>query len=365
MGLIKRAESCYGSRPKLIGPRVSNYPLSYKLSWLPRLLKPSLAGRGSFSASAGGQLLAEKPASVVRLVFLGDISAVANREAPDIDPDLKHVLRSADLVIGNCESPVVHRVRAPLGTRLGVRHAMSPDFLDSVIEACGFESNKLVMSLANNHIFDQGIAGFEETVAHLSQRDIGIAGLVASGPVTRFKVGDVALGLLAFTQWRNAPLADFEGRVMLLKDVARLSGADMDGCDLVCALPHWDWEFRHFSRASTRALARDLAGNGVKLIVGGHAHVVQPVERMGGALVAFGLGDFLGTALPRVPWPLSIGAIFAVDVSTDRATLGSVAAYRVHPFVRTRKGRHERLSLLDMSAASRERKRAEAVFGPL
>ena len=76
------------------------------------------------------------------------------------------------------------------------------------------------------------------------------------------------------------------------------------------------------------------ATRGAGLIVGHHAHVLQPAERIGGTLVAYGLGDFLGTALARLPWPGRIGAMLAVDVSAEPATRGRVAAYELVPFFR-------------------------------
>ncbi|TIX34952.1 MAG: metallophosphatase, partial [Mesorhizobium sp.] len=101
------------------------------------------------------------------LAFVGDISAVANRRAPDCDPAIAALLASADLVVGNCESPVVERPSAVLGTRLGTRHAMSERFLAEALAAAGISREKLVLSLANNHVLDQGIAGFDDTVAAL------------------------------------------------------------------------------------------------------------------------------------------------------------------------------------------------------
>jgi poly-gamma-glutamate synthesis protein (capsule biosynthesis protein) len=77
--------------------------------------------------------------------------------------------------------------------------------------------------------------------------------------------------------------------------------------------------------------------------VGHHAHVVQPVERIGDSVIAHGLGDFLGTALARQPWPGRIGSILTVDVSADAATRGIVAAYRLHFFARLAARGHERL----------------------
>ena len=134
---------------------------------------------------------------------------------------------------------------------------------------------------------------------------------------------------------------------------------------MLCAIPHWDFEFRHFPRDETRALARKLVESGVGLIAGHHAHVVQPAERIGGALVAYGLGDFLGTALARQPWPGRIGVILAVDISADPATRGKIAAYRFHPFLRIGQRANERLVPIDAAegrTGERARTRLAAIF---
>jgi poly-gamma-glutamate capsule biosynthesis protein CapA/YwtB (metallophosphatase superfamily) len=344
---------------------VSNFPLPYRLTWLPRLLKPSLRGQDGSFEPASAAMPGEPPLDTVRIAFLGDISAVANREPPDIDPAIRETIASADLVVANCESPVVDRPRSPVGTRLGTRHAMTPVFLDAVLGAAGIVPGKLVLSLANNHALDQGPDGFEETVAALAGRRIRTAGTVADGPVMRTQVGPLTLGLLAFTEWRNAGAAAFAGRVTMLPDIA---GWRRDaGVDLICAIPHWDREFRHFPRGATRALAKRLVEGGVGLIAGHHAHVLQPVERIGEALIAYGLGDFLGTALPRQPWPGRIGAVLLVDIGTDAGTTtGRIAEYRLQPFMRIRQGRHERLidaAAVDGRIGAKVRARLAAIFG--
>ena len=323
--------------------RVSNYPLSYKLSWLPRFLKPSLGGDASGFAPSAATMVDPPPARTVRLAFVGDISAVANRSVPQCDPAIVALLGSADLVIGNCESPVVERPRAVAGTRLGTHHAMSERFLVEALAAVGIPHKKLILSLANNHVFDQGVAGFDETVAALKRLGIRTIGTTAKGPVARLAVGPLTIGFAAFTLWRNADATLFAGRVSMQGDPARWQCDTAKGVDLVCAVPHWDWEFRHFPRPPTRALARLMAGHGVGLIAGHHAHVLQPVERIGKTLIAYGLGDFLGTALARQPWPGRIGGIFVADISADLGMRGAIAAYGLHPFMRLRAGNHERL----------------------
>jgi poly-gamma-glutamate capsule biosynthesis protein CapA/YwtB (metallophosphatase superfamily) len=344
---------------------VSNYPLSYKLSWLPSLLKPSLGGDRNGFAAPTATLIEPRPARTVRLAFVGDISAVANRGAPQCDPGIMALLSSADLVVGNCESPIVERPSAMLGTKLGTHHTMTEQFLVDTLAAVGIARNRLVLSLANNHVLDQGIAGFDQTVTTLRRLGIRTIGTPAKGPIERVSAGPLTLGFAAFTLWRNADAALFSGRVSMTVEPGRWRRDAAKGIDLICAVPHWDWEFRHFPRPATRALARLMASHGVGLIAGHHAHVVQPVERIGKTVVAYGLGDFLGTALSRQPWPSRIGVILTVDVSTGLDMRGAIEGYQLHFFMRLRAGNHERLvpiEALDGADKRRVAARLDAIF---
>lgn len=344
---------------------MSNYPLSYKISWPLRFLRPSVAGRADGFLPQQAEFL-PPPASSIRLAFVGDISAVANRRAPACDGQLAAVLASADLVVGNCESPVVARPRAGLRTRLGTHHAMTPEFLVGAMAAVGIEPARFVVSLANNHVLDQGIEGYDETLAALD--GLGMRTIGTKAGLTNVTVGSLRIGFAAFTQWRNADTASFAGRAVMADEFLAARGNDAAAdVDLMCIVPHWDWEFRHFPRESTRALALRLAEMGACLVVGHHAHVVQPVERIGGTAVAYGLGDFLGTAFARQPWPGRIGAILVVEVSADDTTRGRIAFIRMVPFYRERDGDRERLvplAAVSGSLGAKARTRWATIFGP-
>jgi poly-gamma-glutamate capsule biosynthesis protein CapA/YwtB (metallophosphatase superfamily) len=346
---------------------MANFSLAYRAAWLPRLIRPTMAGKRDGFAPAAAELM-EPPRETVRLVFVGDISAVANRSAPSVDPGLRKLLGSADLVIGNCESPVVKKPRHT--TRFGTRHAMSKEFLADALEAVGIDREALVLSLANNHALDQEAAGFDETIEALDSLGIGVAGASARGPATMVSVGKVTVGFLAATLWRNRPEKEFAGRVSMLRDVAAGGWKQVDRvkADLLCALPHWDWEFRHWPRRETRWMARKFASRGVGLVVGGHAHVVQPIELLGETVVAYSLGDFLGTAWARQTWPGRLGAIFVADISADRASKGQVAAYETVPFMRMQGSGHERLlplDKLDQPLRGKAEARTRAVLGAI
>ena len=209
--------------------------------------------------------------------------------------------------------------------------------------------------------------GFEETVSALAERGIRTIGTVAGGLVRQRRGGradDRVAGFHAMAQRERA--RDFAGRVTMLGR-HRAAGGNV-GRESICSAPcRIGISSSGISRKlATRALARKLPDEGAGLIVGGHAHVVQPVEEDRRTLVAYGLGDFLGTALPRTPWPLRIGAMLSVEISTDEGTRGEIAAYRVVPFLRERQGRHERLVSLEAAEgpiAEKARQRIAACFG--
>lgn len=335
----------------------SNFPLAYRLSWLPRFLVPSLGGdRGGFAPATAASTPAPPPD--LRLIFVGDISAVASAMSPRIDESLRATIAAADLVIGNCESPVVSRPLAQPGTAIGTRHAMTGAFVEQTLQAAAIDPGKLVLSLANNHALDQGIAGFEQTLETLERLGIRTVGTTRDGLVRTVRAGQARIGFAAFTHWRNETADAFSGRVTTASDFEHGGWAALRAAqaDLVCALPHWDREFRHFPEAATRETARRLAASGAGLVVGGHAHVVQPVERIGATLVAYSLGDFLGTAWWWSRWPLRIGALLSVAIGLeeplDSARHARIVSYHMIPFLRSRQGSREVLAPIDKARPS-------------
>jgi poly-gamma-glutamate synthesis protein (capsule biosynthesis protein) len=209
--------------------------------------------------------------------------------------------------------------------------------------AMDVDADRLVLSLANNHALDQGPEGLAETRASLDGMGIRTFG-TTDRPVVTASLEGVDVALFGFTEWRNAPADVFDDRIVMTSRLARDGWQVCDTpADLICAVPHWDWEFHHFPRETSRALARELAARGIGVIAGHHAHVLQAVERIDDTVVAYGLGDFLGTAFPRERWPARISGMLAVEVSADPASRGRVAAYEMVPFLRVREQRHERL----------------------
>ena len=90
--------------------------------------------------------------------------------------------------------------------------------------------------------------------------------------------------------------------------------------DVIVAFVHWGVEKQVCPTARQQQFAAELVAAGADVVVGSHAHVLQPLGHIGGAPVAYGMGNFVfyGTSAGR---PRS--GVLQVDV---RAVPGSGAA---------------------------------------
>ena len=86
---------------------------------------------------------------------------------------------------------------------------------------------------------------------------------------------------------------------------------------------HWGTEYRHAPDPFQSALARALARSGaITAVVGQHAHVVQPIRRIGGMPVVFGEGNLLSNQTPACCAPGSQDGMLVrlrLRVGADRA----------------------------------------------
>jgi poly-gamma-glutamate synthesis protein (capsule biosynthesis protein) len=294
----------------------SPYPLSYTLRWPYYLVRPSLHPRGFPERWPLAHTFADaEGADVVRLVFFGDLMPTADGRVPSVHPDLSALGGAADLVVANAEGPV-----GAATCRRGLRLQLGADYVRAWMEALAVAPARLVVSVANNHAGDAGSDGFDETWRRLL--DLGVTPVgSAEQPAATVSCRGLAVGVSAWTCWQNRPCA------RVASEPARLS------TDVRVGYPHWEAEFRHFPRASTRGRVRELIEGGFDLVVGSHTHVVQPVAWIGEGLCAYSLGNLSRHPMLRVRWPLLLGAALEVSLMASGPRRGRVLAYRVHPFV--------------------------------
>jgi len=225
--------------------------------------------------------------------------------------EVSDVFRGADFGFVNLETPV-----APAHS-----HGSKPFMFDAPValpEALKANGIKIV-SFANNHVMDQGWAGFAETREHL--REIGLL-FAGSGdtagqtfqPVI-VETNGIKVGWLGMTRWLNgnrnpdapdqphvnffpypnesggAPGAD-EATVLAAVKAARAQ------CDFLVVAVHWGIEYATAPRPEDVDLAHKMLEAGASVIVGGHPHVLQQVETYRtqdgrDTVIFYSLGNFI------------------------------------------------------------------------
>jgi len=213
---------------------------------------------------------------------------------------------AADVLVGNLEC-----VASPLGAVAVDAHPLRcPSAALGVLARAQFD----VLSVANNHSMDFGRGAFVDMLARIQAAGLehigGQAMLRRAQPVLVVERAGVKVGLLAYYRPPAAPLVDVRAARPL--------------CDILVVYNHWGREDHVEPTPQQRELAHQLIDAGVDLVVGTHAHVVQPVEHYRGKLIAYGLGNFVFDAM-RLTEPRRRGALLQVQMDSK----GTLRGYRL------------------------------------
>ncbi|MDH4191942.1 MAG: CapA family protein [Betaproteobacteria bacterium] len=236
---------------------------------------------------------------------------------------LTQVLGKADVKFGNFEGVLSTHDVSTKKLRPGAVYAfrMPPRFAPLLREA-GFD----VMNIANNHTFDFGQTGYNDTVANLSG-----AGLLLVGEKDRLtiqRVKDVTLAWVGFS-YLNAQndMHDWEALANLVERGRR-------SADLVIVSVHAGAEgsealrvtageeiFLGEHRGNVLAFARRAVDLGADLVLGHGPHVLRGMECYKGKLIAYSLGNFAGYNALSARRAAALSAILEVKLSKNRQTL--------------------------------------------
>jgi poly-gamma-glutamate capsule biosynthesis protein CapA/YwtB (metallophosphatase superfamily) len=225
--------------------------------------------------------------------------------------EVADTFRQADYGFVNLETPIAPN--HSLGTKEFMFNA--PVALLEALKASGIK----IVSFANNHVFDQGRAGFNESLNHLQEDGLLFAGSGATAeaawkPVIIQKNG-VRVGWLAMTRWLNGshnPEKDSEPHVAFFPypgEAKNADGLDEAGvlaaikaaraeCDFLAVSIHWGIEYSPTPGAEDVETAHKMLEAGAGVVIGHHPHVLQRIENYQTAdhrktVILYSLGNFL------------------------------------------------------------------------
>ena len=218
----------------------------------------------------------------------------------DFDPmfaALRPLVQTADLAICHEEVPFA----AP-GQRLRSYPVFAaPHQIAHWIGSMGWDA----CTTASNHSMDAGVDGIIRTADLLEYAGVAHVGTFRSAaerrdPVVLATDAGVRIGIVAATYGLNGYVlpAGQEWAVSQLGDsddlLAQAHRAREAGADVVIAHVHWGTEYSHVPDATQVALAERLtASRDVDLVLGEHAHAVQPITKVNGTWVVYGMGNMV------------------------------------------------------------------------
>lgn len=165
-----------------------------------------------------------------------------------------------------------------------------------------FEKLPIAVNLANNHIFDFGQSGFDDTINYLDKNNIRYfgAGDLNNNYNNPLIVGisGIQYALLGYCCQSTSPdnSTDRKSHVALLELSKIRNDIDLAknlGSHHVIINLHWGMEEIHYPKPEDVEIAKSIIEAGADLIIGHHAHVIQSMTRYLDKKIYFGLGNYI------------------------------------------------------------------------
>ena len=224
---------------------------------------------------------------------------------------IKEITKNSDFVFGNLESPLLFDEEKTIKTSFFGSYKFS-----RFLKECGFN----ILSVANNHILEQGKKGFKETIENLNKTNIKPVGIYDNNNsnLVTYEKNNVKLGFAAYNSVHDIKNPNLYSDFNIEKAIASLNKMKSSGVNCKIISLHWGWleEYINIPSAKNIKIARLLVDNGADIIVGHHPHVVQPVESYKGKLILYSLGNFLFDMI----WSKNVRIGLAVKVLYDKKT---------------------------------------------
>ena len=141
------------------------------------------------------------------------------------------------------------------------------------------QGNIDIVNIANNHIYDYGQSGLEETIGALKNMKIQYCG---EGHIAYRKVNDTRI---AFVGHRGF---DINIKRQLAGDIKQAR----KNADIVVISMHWGIEKAFYPNRIQLELGRFAVDEGADIVVGHHPHVIQGIDYYKGKYIVYSLANF-------------------------------------------------------------------------
>lgn len=206
---------------------------------------------------------------------------------------VKPVISKADLAICHLETPV----GKPEGPFEGYPDFLVPPQILTALKDVGYDT----CSTASNHTYDHGMPGVRRTLDAMDERGLGHTGSARTPKeaekINLLDVNGVKVAHLAYS-WESFthPVPEKRSWALNRTDLSEIKKDEVrareKGAEAVILSIHWGAEHYNEPGVAQLRLAERLSSEtGIDLVIGHHAHVVQPIQKVNGTWVAYSLGN--------------------------------------------------------------------------
>ncbi|BBE30173.1 hypothetical protein OSSY52_03140 [Tepiditoga spiralis] len=217
-----------------------------------------------------------------------------NIQIRDINPfeHMKQFFKEADISFFNLETPISNK-----GRHVG-------DF-NSEIKYLNYikDLDISLVSIANNHMFDNGEIGFEETLKNLENNNIRYIGggwnLSNARTLKTIEKKGIKITFLAYTDHCNRNFYGLarENNSGILPLYSKLIKKDINRAkkisDYVFVYLHFVLENKTLIHKEEQKIARKIIDYGADVLIGGHSHVPKGFEIYNNKPIIYSLGNFI------------------------------------------------------------------------
>jgi poly-gamma-glutamate capsule biosynthesis protein CapA/YwtB (metallophosphatase superfamily) len=241
------------------------------------------------------------------------------------------VLARAEVIFANLECPVTDQNGETQSPKSNVIFCAPPNAGVTLRRA-----GVTVVSTANNHAFDYGVKGLQETIRFLRTDSIRFTGTVLNAgeeftPVIIERHG-IKFGILAYTQSVNFRKG-WKGLISLFDSARawREIHALKPQVDFVIASYHGGEEYKNTPGASADREMKLLADFGADIIFGHHPHVPNGIEVYRGCWIFHSLGNAVFNQPQRFWTQRSFAALLELEKRNGRKKISSIELIPFRP----------------------------------
>ena len=267
------------------------------------------------------------------LCFVGDLmchSTQFNYAKVDADSfdftgvyrEVKKYLSTADLTIGNLETVIAGQKKG----YSGYPYFNAPDDFVYALNDAGFD----LLITANNHALDQGWDGVKRTIDVINKNKINHTGTFISqedrDSIRIFSINSIQIAVLAYSENTNGLpipkgkdfLINLIDEELIKRDIHKARELNVD---IVLVNLHYGTEYNREPSDYQKEVVQKIIELGADIIVGGHPHVIQPVDyfktnstKLDSGFIAYSMGNFISNQRWRYS---DAGVILNIQISKN------------------------------------------------